>query len=224
MLPQVPDSSTTSSLTSTPLSSPSPAQSHLQPIYDSMKHPDASPKHASACDARRRVVCAKFRAGPHPPPHSPANAHAVASGTGGGEDRGDSSGWWRRGSRDATAVETFGRRDGRAFVVSAEAAASQDRLGTGDEDENSVWIIMDLLNDSSAHDSVAVFSDHADLSACQPSTTSSVYCTATRPLPAVHPLPPATLQKARPPMPTTSFRRRVDPQDSLDLHLQRVQR
>lgn len=108
-----------------------------------MKHPDTAPKYASVCDARRRVVCARFRAGPHPPPHSPAHTHAVAAGSGGG----DLSGWWRRGSRDATVVETFGRRDGHAFVADA---ASQDRLAAGDEDENSVWIIMDLLNDSSA--------------------------------------------------------------------------
>lgn len=47
-------------------------------------------------------------------------------------------------------AETFGRRDGPALVSNADATSSQDRPGAGDEDENSVWIIMDLLNDPSA--------------------------------------------------------------------------
>ncbi|KAH9919547.1 uncharacterized protein B0H18DRAFT_633199 [Fomitopsis serialis] len=104
---------------------------------------------ASTPNTGRRIVCAKFRAGPHPPPHSPAVTHIVNSGAGAGEDRSDAGGWWRRGSRDTPAAEAFGRKEGRStLVASSEGSTSRDRLGLSCENEGSVWIIMDLLNDS----------------------------------------------------------------------------
>ncbi|KZT63417.1 hypothetical protein DAEQUDRAFT_133815 [Daedalea quercina L-15889] len=128
---------------------------------------DASPRDGSTPNAGRRIVCAKFRAGPHPPPHSPAVTHAVASGVGAGEDRAEAGGWWRRPSRDASAMETFGKKDGRtAFGANSEGSTSRDKLGMGmgEEDEGSVWIIMDMLNDTAFDDFLRVLHRHAPTS------------------------------------------------------------
>lgn len=137
-----------SSTCSTPLSSPT--------------HLHAYPHHAYSDpqSAPRKIISAKFRVGPHPPPHSPAHTgpmiqptHVTAHQR--PRSDGDIGGWWRRGSRDELSDPHKGHDE--APVQDLGRSEAGERIGPieTDIDNNGdgVWIVMDMLNNA-AHDNL----------------------------------------------------------------------
>ncbi|KAI0943113.1 hypothetical protein AcV7_002350 [Taiwanofungus camphoratus] len=163
--------------TSTPMSSPTIPTSHLGPSHsDTAKSAHFSNNVCTDADDRK-TICAKFRAGPHPPPYSPMHPNSppvtsesrprTSMSTATDESRpstSDGGAWWRRGSKDAgLANDLSGVRRGSGAGLEAEdpgGGNSQDRVREGDT-EDAVWIIMDMLGDAAYHNILRVLHRHA---------------------------------------------------------------
>ncbi|PCH36942.1 hypothetical protein WOLCODRAFT_146478 [Wolfiporia cocos MD-104 SS10] len=160
---------------STPLASPTQPQPQLFSHRDSS--PFAPPCPATSPTGARQIVCVQFRAGPHPPPHSPTYPHTRSQTYSHSRTKGslslvdgrrssfESGGWWRRSSRDELSATNKSARSacGLDSEDGESVSCSGDRLETGDEreDEDAVWIIMDLLDDTAYHSILRILHRHA---------------------------------------------------------------
>ncbi|CCL99897.1 uncharacterized protein FIBRA_01922 [Fibroporia radiculosa] len=141
------------SSTSTPLSSPTSPTAHLH-----LPHADVN-----TC----RILCVKFRSGPHPPPHSPTHTTTASLPSSqpvskaGMQERlrttsESSTGWWRRASRDV---------QDEVLPTSEHNAGTSDRdqlnIPDSEDDGNGVWIVMNMLNDAAFDNVLRILHRHA---------------------------------------------------------------
>ncbi|KAH9923102.1 hypothetical protein B0H21DRAFT_886383 [Amylocystis lapponica] len=169
---------------SSPILAPNPRPSYAPSITASATVHEI-PMYGRTSD---RVICAKFRAGPHPPPHSP-----VVGGMSGvpeerrPSDAGIAAGWWRRGSKDHTAHDaTAPRRDSKGGSEGEDA-----------DSDDAVWIVLDMRDEGAFTNILRVLHRHAPAS-CVSSFAPHLSASTSKPEPGYSFPPPASSRPTSP--------------------------